>query len=132
MQQNNQYQQNNQNRSQQNAPQNSYGQNNAPQNNSQGGNQASQPLDKGYIKVVRKYVPKKANGQVVYMQGTNQPQMTALYKVIGEVVRWPAQNQSGYFDKIEMYPGNTILESLTEGVIDWQSQNANNNQNGRG
>ena len=91
MQQNNQYQPNNQNRPQQNAPQNSYGQNNAPQNNSQGGNQASQPLDKGYNKVVRKYVPKKANGQIVYVQGTNQPQMTALYKVIGEVVRWPAQ-----------------------------------------
>lgn len=130
MQQNNQYQPNNQNRPQQNAPQNSYGQNNAPQNNSQGGNQASQPLDKGYIKVVREYIEKKVNGQVVYIQGTNQPQMIPLYKVIGEVSRWAKNNGPGFFDKIKMYPGNTILESLTEGTIDWQSQRAATNQGG--
>lgn len=101
-----------------------------PQNTHQGGNQVTQPIDKGYIKVARKYIEKKVNGQVVYLQGTNQAQLTPLYKVIGEVVRWPAQNSSGFFDKLEMYPGNTILDSLTEGVIDWQSQN--NNQGGRG
>lgn len=130
MQSNNQYQPNNQNRPQQNAAQNNYGQNNAPQNNSQGGNQASQPLDKGYIKVVREYIEKKVNGQVVYIQGTNQPQMTPLYKVIGEVSRWAKNNGPGFFDKIKMYPGNTILESLTEGTIDWQSQRPANNQGG--
>ena len=130
MQSNNQYHPNNQNRPQQNAAQNNYGQNNAPQNNSQGGNQASQPLDKGYIKVVREYIEKKVNGQVVYVQGTNQPQMTPLYKVIGEVSRWAKNNGPGFFDKVKMYPGNTILESLTEGTIDWQSQRLQNNQGG--
>lgn len=37
---------------------NNYGQqnNHAPQNTQQGGNQVSQPIDKGYIKVVREYI----------------------------------------------------------------------------
>lgn len=117
---------------------NNYGQqqhhsnNNAPQ--SQGGyghqqnsNQSSQPIDKAFIKIVRKYIPKKVNGQIVYQQGTQNPIMTPLYKTIGEVKRWPAQTPSGYFDKIEMYPGETILDGLTDGVIDWESQRQNNN-----
>ena len=122
----NNYAQHPQSRQQQSAGQN----NHAPQNTHQGGNQASQPLDKGYIKVAREYIEKKVNGQVVYIQGTNQPQMTPLYKVIGEVSRWANKNGPGFFDKVKMYPGNTILESLTAGTIDWQSQRAATQQGG--
>ena len=115
---------------------NNYGQqqhhsnNNAPQ--SQGGyghqqnnNQRSNILDRGRIRVPRKFIPKKQDGQQVYYQGTQTPVMTPLYKTIGEVTRF--QTQTGHFDKVEMYPGETILDSFNEGMIDWDSQNQNNN-----
>lgn len=86
-----------------------------------------QPLDKAYLKIVRKYIKKKVNGQVVIENG--QPVMQPLYKIIGEVVKWPANTPSGFFDKVEYYPDTTIGEKLTDGFIDWQSQNQN--QQGR-
>lgn len=90
-------------------------------------NQSRQPMERGFIKIVRKYVEKKHQGQTVMNNG--RPETKPLYRVIGEVTRWPASNSSGYFDKIEWYPGTTIGETMLEGCIDWQSQNQN--QQGR-
>ena len=98
------------------------------QNQQQGGFAPQQshgkpPLDRGYLKIVREYIKKKVNGQFVIENG--QPVMQPIYKTIGEVVKWPANTPSGYFDKVKYYSGTTIGEVLTEGLIDWESQNQN-------
>lgn len=78
------------------------------------------PLDKGQIRVVIGQYHKKQNGQPLY--NNNQPVMGNRYTTIGEVTRWPG-DQGGYYDRIEFYPGFTILDCNKEGMIFWDSQN---------
>jgi hypothetical protein len=82
--------------------------------------QNKQPLDKGQIRVVIGQYHKKQNGQFLY--NNNQPVMGNRYTTIGEVTRWPG-DQGGYYDRIEFYPGFTILDCNKEGMIFWDSQN---------
>jgi hypothetical protein len=89
--------------------------------------QANRPLDKGFIKVIVDQFPKKINGQLVLQQGTNNPVMQNKYVAIGEVTRWPADNNS-YYDSVEFYPGFTVLDINRNGRIFWDSQNNNTNQ----
>lgn len=82
---------------------------------------ARQPLDRGYIKVVCGQYHKKQNGQLLY-DNNNQPVVGYRYTTIGEVTRWPSDN-GGHFDRLEFYPGFTILDSNKDGLISWDSQN---------
>lgn len=84
-------------------------------------NQApNQPLDKGFLKVVIGQYQKRQNGQPLF-NGQN-PVMGNKYTTIAEVTRWPSDN-GGYYDKVEFYPGFTILDSNKDGMIFWDSQN---------
>jgi len=85
--------------------------------------QSRAPIDKGRIRVVIGNYPKKVNGQV-QLDTNGQAIMSNKYCTVGDVTRWPTDN-GGYFDKLEFYPGFTIMELNKEGVISWDSQQQN-------
>ena len=94
----------------------------APQQQSGQHQQSTQPIDKGYLIVVIGQFHKKQNGQALYKPGTNEPVLSNKYMAIGEITRWPNQ-EGGYYDDIEFYPGVMILETNRKARIFWNSQN---------
>ena len=93
--------------------------------NYQNQQQSRAPIDKGRIRVVIGNYPKKVNGQV-QLDANGQAIMSNKYCTVGDVTRWPTDN-GGYFDKLEFYPGFTIMELNKEGVISWDSQQQQQN-----
>ena len=54
---------------------------------------SSQVIDKGRIVVAVDQFPEKVNGQVVMIQGSNQPKMKNKWMAVGEATKW--QHQDG-------------------------------------
>lgn len=88
---------------------------------------SSQVIDKGRIVVAVDQFPEKVNGQVVMVQGTNQPKMKNKWMQVGEATKW--QHQDGGISetrKIYLQPvsvNGTFYEEKTF----WDSE-SNQNQ----
>jgi hypothetical protein len=88
---------------------------------------SSQVIDKGRIVVAVDQFPEKVNGQVVMVQGTNQPKMKNKWMAVGEVTKW--QHQDGGISetrKIYLQPVS-VSGAFYEEKTFWDSE-SNQNQ----
>ena len=88
---------------------------------------SSQVIDKGRIVVAVDQFPEKVNGQVVMIQGTNQPKMKNKWMTVGEATKW--QHQDGGISetrKIYLQPVS-VNGAFYEEKTFWDSE-SNQNQ----
>lgn len=101
---------------------------------------SSQVIDKGRIVVAVDQFPEKQNGQVVMVQGTNQPKMKNKWMAVGEATKW--QHQDGgvsetrkiYLQPVSVngayYEERTFWDSESQQGQAPQAQSNQNHQNG--
>jgi len=88
----------------------------------------SNVIDKGRIVAAVDQYPEKVNGQVVMIQGSNQPKMKNKWMAIGEATKW--QHQDGSISesrKVYLQPVSTKGAFFEEKTF-WDSEQQNQQQ----